>query len=78
MEGVGRKVFRELTEHYKKLDQATQEKIAKVTQGGDLMKKRVDQQESAVKKLQSAVSEINAVNKKMQMLVSFIPSGNSF
>ena len=52
MEGVSRKVFRELTEHYKKLDQQTQEKIVKLTQGSDLMKKRVDQQESQVKKLQ--------------------------
>jgi|688.fasta_scaffold171478_1 hypothetical protein len=42
MEGVSRKVFRELTEHYKKLDQQTQEKIVKLTQGSDLMKKRVD------------------------------------
>ena len=31
MEGVSRKVFRELTEHYKKLDQQTQEKIVKLT-----------------------------------------------
>lgn len=29
LEGVSRKIFRELTEHYKKLDQATQEKISK-------------------------------------------------
>lgn len=27
LESVSRKVFRELTEHYKKLDQQTQEKI---------------------------------------------------
>lgn len=71
LEGVSRKVFRELTEHYKKLDTVTQEKIAKLVQTSDLTKKRVDQQESAVKKLQAAIGEINVVNKKMQMMVSF-------
>lgn len=70
MEGVSRKIFRELTEHYKKLDQATQEKISKQAALADMTKKRVDQADASIKKLQTAVAEINNINKKMQLLVS--------
>lgn len=70
MEGVSRKIFRELTEHYKKLDQATQEKISKQAALADMTKKRVDQADASIKKLQTAITEINNLNKKMQLLVS--------
>lgn len=71
MEGTSRKIFRELTEHYKKLDQQTQEKINKQASLADITKKRVDQADSSIKKLQTAVQEINNLNKKMQLIVSF-------
>lgn len=35
-----------------------------------MTKKRVDQADASIKKLQTAVTEINNLNKKMQLLVS--------
>ena len=51
IETASRKTFRQLTEHYAKLDNETKEKQTKISAVADLAKKRTDQQEQLIKKL---------------------------
>lgn len=52
IETASRKTFRELTQHYAKLDTENKEKASKIGATADLAKKRTDQQEQLIKKLQ--------------------------
>ena len=65
IETASRKTFRQLTEHYAKLDNETKEKQTKISAVADLAKKRTDQQEQLIKKLQQSVLEIANLNKRL-------------
>lgn len=65
IETASRKTFRQLTEHYAKLDNENKEKQTKVSAVADLAKKRTDQQEQLIKKLQQSVLEIANLNKRL-------------
>ena len=74
IETASRKTFRELTSHYAKLDTDNKNRAEKISTTADLAKKRTETQEQLIKKLQQQVLEIANLNKKIQMLVSFIPT----
>ena len=73
VETASRKTFRQLTEHYGKLDETINKKADKISSVADMAKKKGDVQEQLIKKLQVAVLEINVLNKKIQQLVSISP-----
>ena len=51
IETASRKTFRQLTEHYAKLDHDNKEKATKISQVADYAKKRTETQEQMIKKL---------------------------
>lgn len=68
IETASRKTFRQLTEHYAKLDSENKEKSAKIKEMADLTKKRQEQMEQMIKKLQQQVLEIPGLAKRIQVL----------
>ena len=72
IETASRKTFRQLTEHYAKLDTENKARADKISTTADLAKKRTETQEQLIKKLQQQVLEIANLNKKIQMLVSAV------
>ena len=63
IETASRKTFRQLTEHYGKLDTENKEKSVKISAVADMAKKRTETQEQMIKKLQISVLEIANLNK---------------
>ena len=72
IETASRKAARELTMHYGKLDTESRERQNKISAVADMAKKRTEQQEQLIKKLQQQVLEITNLNKRLQVLVSKI------
>ena len=70
IETASRKTFRQLTEHYAKLDTDNKARADKISTTADYAKKRTETQEQMIKKLQQQVLEIANLNKKLQVLVS--------
>ena len=70
IETASRKTFRQLTEHYSKLDSENKQRAEKISNVADMAKKRTETQEQMIKKLQQSVLEIANLNKRLQVLVS--------
>lgn len=75
IETASRKTFRQLTEHYAKLDTDNKERATKIGNVADAAKKRIETQEQMIKKLQISVLEIANLSKRIQVLVSQLDSG---
>lgn len=70
IETASRKTFRQLTEHYAKLENESKTKQEKIGAVADLTKKRTETQEQQIKKLQNQIIEIPVINKRLSTLVS--------
>ena len=60
--------MRDLTEHFLKLDKEGKSKTAEVKTTADSTKKKIENQEMMIKKLQAAVQEIGNINKRLQVV----------
>ena len=68
IETASRKTFRQLTEHYGKLDHESRERVNKIAVTIDSTKKKTESMEQQIKKLQGNVLEIININKKIATL----------
>ena len=70
VETASRKTFRQLTDHYGKLDSENKGRQDKLQQTAEMAKRRTETQENMIKKLQQQILEIQNINKRVQSLVS--------
>lgn len=70
IENVSRKVYRELTEHYKKLDSGHNAKTEKQGKELEMLKRRVEASENEIKRLTLLNNEVNTLRQKQQVAVS--------